>query len=122
MARQYLLPEEMQDARLRHIYSRLMQLSEDVLHPLDLPGIERQDPELLRDLVPLLAEGFLERNLESQFRWSVRRLKERSLKMRYQEKSAGLTEEDRLRAGMELRHLNAQLQQLLPQTDTSQVP
>ena len=122
VARQYLLPEEMQDARLRHIYSRLMQLSEDVLHPLDLPGIERQDHELHRDLVPLLAEGFLERNLESQFRWSVRRLKERSLKMRYQEKSAGLTEEDRLRAGMELRHLNAQLQQLLPQTDTSQVP
>jgi DNA primase len=122
LARQYLLPEEMQDTRLRHIYSRLMQLPPDLLHPLDPSGVERQDPELHRDLAPLLAEDFLERNLESQFRWSVRRLKERSLKLRYQEKSAGLVEEDRLRAGMELRRLNAQLQQLLPQAETMQAP
>ena len=122
LARQYLLPEEMQDTRLRHIYSRLMQLPPDLLYPLDPSGVERQDPELHRDLAPLLAEDFLERNLESQFRWSVRRLKERSLKLRYQEKSAGLVEEDRLRAGMELRRLNAQLQQLLPQVETMQAP
>jgi len=122
LARQYLLPEEMQDAGIRHIYSRLMQLPPDLLHPLDLAGIEREDSELHRDLVPLLAEDFLERNLESQFRWSVRRLKERSLKQRYQEKSAGLAEEDRLRAGMELRRLNAQLQQLLPQAEAAPAP
>ncbi|MDP7464233.1 MAG: hypothetical protein QF614_07070 [SAR324 cluster bacterium] len=112
----------MQDPRLRYIYSRLMQLPPDLLHPLDPSGVERQDPELHRDLAPLLAEDFLARNLESQFRWSVRRLKERALKLRYQEKSVGLAEEDRLRAGMELRRLNAQLQQLLPQAETSQAP
>ena len=47
LARQYLLPEEMQDPRLRHIYSRLMQLPPDLLYPLTLPELNVRIPNCI---------------------------------------------------------------------------
>jgi DNA primase len=86
LARQFLRPEDFRHSLYRQLYEQLLQLPDDASSAHLPQQFAKEQPELAQELAALYATDFLHEHLESQFRLSLRRLKERHLREYRQER------------------------------------
>ena len=86
LAKQFLRPEDFRHSLYRQLYEQLLQLPDDASSTHLPQQFAKEQPELARELAALYATDFLHEHLESQFRLSLRRLKERHLREYRQER------------------------------------
>ena len=86
LAKQFLRPEDFRHSLYRQLYEQLLQLPDDASRAHLPQQFAKEQPELARELAALYATDFLHEHLESQFRLSLRRLKERHLREYRQER------------------------------------
>ncbi|MBT6727480.1 MAG: DNA primase [Deltaproteobacteria bacterium] len=86
LAKQFLRPEDFRHSLYRQLYEQLLQLPDDASSAHLPQQFAKEQPELARELAALYATDFLHEHLESQFRLSLRRLKERHLREYRQER------------------------------------
>lgn len=86
LARQFLRPEDFRHSLYRQLYETLLQFPDDAPRALLPQQLAQEQSELARELAALYATEFLHEHLESQFRLSLRRLKERHLREYRQER------------------------------------
>ena len=86
LAKQFLRPEDFRHSLYRQLYEQLLQLPADASSAHLPQQFAKEQPELARELAALYATDFLHEHLESQFRLSLRRLKERHLREYRQER------------------------------------
>ena len=86
LAKQFLRPEDFRHSLYRQLYEQLLQLPDDASSAHLPQQFAEEQPELARELAALYATDFLHEHLESQFRLSLRRLKERHLREYRQER------------------------------------
>ena len=86
LAKQFLRPEDFRHSLYRQLYEQLLQLPDDASNAHLSQQFAKEQPELARELAALYAPDFLYEHLESQFRLSLRRLKERHLREYRQER------------------------------------
>ena len=86
LAKQFLRPEDFRHFLYRQLYEQLLQLPDDASSAHLSQQFAKEQPELARELAALYATDFLHEHLESQFRLSLRRLKERHLREYRQER------------------------------------
>ena len=121
--REYLHVIEFRTPLFRHIYEQLLQFSIEEFQKIRIEELERWFPEHFVQLMELYMEELPQdlematqevRELELK-RW-IRRVKERHLKAKYDEKDTTLkTDEERFEAGREFRKQKEALTQFLPQ-------
>ena len=86
LAKQFLRPEDFRHSLYRQLYEQLLQLPDDASSAHLPQQFAKEQPELASELAALYATDFLHEHLESQFRLSLRRLKERHLREYRQER------------------------------------
>ena len=86
LAKQFLRPEDFRHSLYRQLYEQLLQLPDDASSAHLPQQFAKEQPELAQELAALYATDFLHEHLESQFRLSLRRLKERHLREYRQER------------------------------------
>lgn len=115
IAREFLQAAEFVTPHFRQIYTGLLNITEEDFQSISIEAFEERFPDIYPDLIKIYMEEFVGENAESQLRYSIKRVKERSLKQQFQERLATASEKERLQAIVELRKLQADLDHIYQQ-------
>lgn len=114
-AREHLQAFEFATPHFRQIYESFLRLSDEDFQSIHIEEFEPLVPQLYPHIMELMMIDYIEGSQELLLKRSIRRVKERNLNFQFQETmNQSLTDEQKLRASVELRQQKQALDQLFP--------
>ena len=107
--REHLKSEEFQTPHFQLLYAKLLELPDEAFQSFDPYTLEESDPELFQSVMLILTEEIPSHD----FGLSLKRIKERNLELKYQERLlCSDTDEERAQAGAKRRKEEKELKEV----------